>query len=341
MPLKRENIMIRKCIGCGLELQSIDKLKPGYVVEKKLDSAEYCERCFKVIHYGEAKLIDKKQDKDDFIKKIVCENLPIIYLLDITCISEETLEPLKSINSEVYIVLTKRDLIPKSVKNNKLISYIQNKFENIKSILVVSSTKKWSIEELYNKLVKDKVKKCYVIGHTNSGKSSLINSLLELKGNKAYITTSLVPNTTEEVMNIKLDENLTIIDTPGFINSNSIVNFIDINKYKTMIPKKEIKPKIYNLRPGFMIILEELIRIENNSDESIEMVFYLKNELNYKKMKVTTSNELKILHKQTVIIDNMQDLVIEGLGFIKFPKNGILTIYTLDDKIISKRDKLI
>ena len=39
MPLKRENIMIRKCIGCGLELQSIDKLKPGYVVEKKLDSA--------------------------------------------------------------------------------------------------------------------------------------------------------------------------------------------------------------------------------------------------------------------------------------------------------------
>ncbi len=341
MLLKRENIMTKKCIGCGLILQSEDKTKPGYIIEKKLESANYCERCFKVIHYGEAKVIEKKVDTIEFIKKINSTKIPVIYLLDITCISLETLMPLKLIKNDVYLVLTKRDLIPKSVKDNKIIEYLKEKIKNIKDIIIVSNTKKWSIEKLYKKLLQEKVKKCYVLGHTNSGKSSLINSLLELKGQKSYITTSLVPNTTEEVMNIKLDEELTIIDTPGFINTKSIVNFMDINKYKNLIPKKEIKPKIYNLRPGFMIIIEEFIRIENNSKDTIQMIFYLKNELKYRKMKISTSNDLKILLKQNISIENKEDLVIEGLGFIKFPKSSNISIYILDEKIISKREKLI
>lgn len=338
---KKDNIMTRKCIGCGLDLQSDNKERPGYVVKEKMKDASYCERCFKVIHYGVSKVIDKKIDTISFLNEINKSKLPIIYLVDITNITDETLEPLKYLKNKIYLVLTKRDLLPKSVKDNKLISYIQSKVDNTSKILIVSNTKKWNIEILYNTLIKDKVNECYCIGHTNSGKSSLINSLLELKGRESYITTSIVPNTTEEVMNIKLDDNLTIIDTPGFINDKSIVNFIGINSYKKLIPKKEIKPKIYNLKPGFMIIIEDFIRIENNSSNNIQMVFYLKNELKYRKMKVTTSNDLKILSRQNINVKTREDLVIEGLGFIKFPNNGELTIYTLDDKILSKREKLI
>lgn len=338
---KKDNTMTRKCIGCGLDLQSSDKLLPGYVVKEKLNDASYCERCFKVIHYGVSKVIDKKIDTINFLNEINKSKLPIIYLVDITCITDETLEPLKYIKNKIYLVLTKRDLLPKSVKDSKLISYNQSKVGKIEKILIISNTKKWNIDELYKTLIKDKVHECYCLGYTNSGKSSLINSLLETKGKKAYITTSIVPNTTEEVMNIELDKNLKLIDTPGFINSKSIVNFIGINAYKKLIPKKEIKPKIYNLKPGFMIIIEDFIRIENNSSNNIQMVFYLKNELKYRKMKVTTSNDLKILSRQNINIKNGEDLVIEGLGFIKFPNDGELTIYTLDGKILSKREKLI
>lgn len=341
MLLKRENTMIRKCIGCGALLQSVDKNEPGYVIKKKINEAEYCERCFKVVHYGVSKVIDKKLDIEYFIRKIIADKLPILYLLDLTCISKSIVEPLKLIKNDVYLVLTKRDLIPKSVSDNKLISYIKGVKPNIKDVIIVSNTKKWSIDALYNKLVKDNVKKCYCIGHTNAGKSSLINSLLLSKGKNANITTSPVPNTTEEVMNIKLDNSLIVIDTPGFINENSIVNFIDINKYKKIIPKKEIKPKIYKLRPGFMIIIEDFLRIENNSDKCLNMIFYLKNELNYRKMKTTTSNDLKILSKVEMVVSKEEDIVIEGLGFIKFPSGGKASIYTLDEKIISKRNKMI
>jgi len=341
MHLKRESIMIRKCVGCGLELQSDDKNLAGYVTLKRLEDADYCERCFKVIHYGEAKVIDTKLDIDDFINKVSNNRCPVIYLLDVITLSHETLNIIKKIKNDLYLVITKRDLLPKSVKDKKIINYVSKDIDNLKYVVFVSSTKKWNIDLLYNKLVKDGVKKCYVLGHTNSGKSSLINSLLEYKGKNALITTSPVPNTTLEVMNIKLDENLTIIDTPGFVNNHAIVNFMDINKYKNVIPRKEIKPKIYRLKPGFMIIIEDIIRIENNSLDNVQMIFYLKNELVYRKMKIVTSNDLKILFRKDYSVSESEDLVIEGLGFIKFPRGGNITIYHLDEKVISKREKLV
>lgn len=340
MLLKRENIMTRKCIGCGAAFQSESKSEQGYVNSKVIDTASYCERCFKVIHYGEAKVISKSVDIENFINEVNNMNVPILYLLDVSTISNETLSVLRQVKGRVYVILTKRDLIPKSVKDKKLIEYIRESVPSVEEVFVVSSTRKWNIDVLYNFLCKN-VRKCYVLGHTNSGKSSLINSFLELKGKKAYITTSPVPNTTEEVMNIKLDENLTIIDTPGFINYRSIVNFMDINEYKKVIPKKEIKPKIYKLRPGFMIIVEDFLRIENNSDELIDLIFYLKNELNYRKMKIETRNDLKILEKVSIEIKDDEDIVIEGLGFIKVPKPSKLTIYTLDGQVLNKRRKMI
>lgn len=332
--------MIKKCIGCGSILQTENKNKEGYIKESVYEKSEYCERCFKIIHYGECTVIEKKIDIMSFLDTID-KNIPVIYLLDLTCISDITIEPLKKIKNKIYLVLTKRDLLPKSVKDKKLINYIKENYINIEDIFIVSSEKMLNIELLYNKLIKDKVSACYLLGHTNSGKSSLLNSLLKLKGKNGKITTSIVPNTTTELINIKLDNELTLIDTPGFINENSIVNFISIKEYKNIIQKKEIKPKIYHLRPNFMIIIDNLIRIENTSDNIVSLIFYLKNELNYKKMKITTSEELKIHEKLNMVINKNEDIVIEGLGFIKVPNYSEVTVYVIDKRVISKRNKMI
>ena len=337
---KKENIMTKKCIGCGLELQTENKKEPGYINEKVISKASYCERCFKVINYGEASVVYKDVDINNFLDNISKSNKPVLYLLDLTCISPKTMEPLKNITNDIFIVLTKKDLLPKSVKDKKLIEYIKKHIPNAKDITVISSTKMWSVKELYNKL-KNKVKEIYVIGFTNSGKSTLINSMLKMKGKTPFITTSWVPNTTEEAIKISLDENLTLIDTLGFINDKSIVNFINIQDYKNLLPKKEIKPKVYHLKKGFMILIENLIRIENNTDKIINIVFYLKNELKYQKMKSDTRNDLKIYPKQSVSFTKNEDLVIEGLGFIKFASDGELTIYSISDKIITIRDQMI
>ena len=38
--------MIKKCLGCGIKLQSTDNQKLGFVPKHKKD-ADLCERCFK------------------------------------------------------------------------------------------------------------------------------------------------------------------------------------------------------------------------------------------------------------------------------------------------------
>lgn len=333
--------MIKKCIGCGANLQTLDKMQEGYINQKIYDKANYCERCFKITHYGEASIIEKRVEVIEFLNNINI-NIPVLYLLDLTCISNTTLKPLKNIKNKIYLVLTKRDLLPKSIKDKKIISYIkENITKNLEDIFVISSEKMINIDYLYNKLIKDKVTCCYVIGHTNSGKSSLINSLLKRQGEDSFITTSPIPNTTTELINIKLTNNLTIIDTPGFASDTSISNFIELKKYKKLLPKKEIKPKIYTIRPNFMIIIDEILRIENNTVSDANLIFYLKNELEYNKMKITTRNDLKILEKINIKIEKDEDIVVEGLGFIKVPKSTTLTIFTLDNRAISKRKKMI
>jgi len=332
--------MIKKCNGCGSILQSEKIGEEGYIKDNKLETASYCERCFKIIHYGESSIIDKKVDIKSFLNEVEKEKYPIIYLLDLTCLSQNLINPLSKIKNKVYLVLTKRDLLPKSVKDKKLIEYIKKNFYNIEDIFVISSEKMWNIDNLYNRLVKDKVKKCFCIGYTNSGKSTLINSFLKSKGKKSIITTSPLPNTTTELINIKLDD-LTIIDTPGFLNEKSIVNYVDLKTYKQALPKKEIKPKIYFLRPGYMLIIENFIRIENTGNEGTTLIFYLKNELKYRKLKITTSEDLKILDKAKIDTKKDEDIVIEGLGFIKIPNNSSLTIYIENKEILSKRKKMI
>ena len=45
--------MIKKCNGCGINLQSTNKDKEGYVDDL---NKNICERCFKLKNYGEYKI---------------------------------------------------------------------------------------------------------------------------------------------------------------------------------------------------------------------------------------------------------------------------------------------
>ena len=333
--------MIKKCIGCGEVLQSENINKEGYVKSSVYEKSQYCERCFKITHYGEANLIDKKVDIDSFIDKINKENKPVLYLADITTLSNTTLNPLKKIKTKVYLVLTKRDLLPKSIRNNKIIKWIKDNVNDNLDIIITSSTKKMNIDEVYNKLVSDNVKEVYIVGFTNSGKSTLVNALLNSKGMKSVVTTSIIPNTTTDLIKIKLSEDLTIIDTPGFISERLVMNYIDMNEYKKKLPKKEIHPKIYHLYSGDALVIDKFMRIENRSNMTVNLVFYFKNELEYKKCKLVRNMELIDLDRLYVKTNGNEDIVIEGFGFIKVIGQADISMYVVSKKIVSKRVKLV
>lgn len=331
--------MNKVCIGCGSKLQTLDKNKEGYINPKVYEKATLCERCFKIKYYGEAYVTDNPKDKTSLIKMINDSKKSVVYLVDTLTISKETLSVIDSLSNKVYLVLTKRDLLPKSVKNSKLKEYISN-LTLIKDVFVISALKNNGVTELYNELIKNNEKSVYVIGYTSSGKSTFINKLLMLNGKSGNITTSSLPNTTLECINIKLNDKLTLIDTPGFVSENSSYNFIDVDIYKKLLPKSVIKPKVYTIKKDFMIILGDILRIENNSNEDVNLVFYFKNEIKLNKMRSIKNELLKDKDKLDVKVSD-KDIVLEGLGYIKVVGYANLTMYTLNKKMISVRNKMI
>lgn len=331
--------MNKVCIGCGSKLQTLDKNKEGYINPKVYEKATLCERCFKIKYYGEAYVTDNPKDKTSLIKMINDSKKSVVYLVDTLTISKETLSVIDSLSNKVYLVLTKRDLLPKSVKNSKLKEYISN-LTLIKDVFVISALKNNGVTELYNELIKNNEKSVYVIGYTSSGKSTFINKLLIFNGKSGNITTSSLPNTTLECINIKLNDKLTLIDTPGFVSENSSYNFIDVDIYKKMLPKSVIKPKVYTIKKDFMIILGDILRIENNSNEDVNLVFYFKNEIKLNKMRSIRNELLKDKDKLDVKVSD-KDIVLEGLGYIKVVGYANLTMYTLNKKMISVRNKMI
>lgn len=331
--------MNKVCIGCGSKLQTLDKNKEGYINPKVYEKATLCERCFKIKYYGVAYVTDNPKDKTSLIKMINDSKKSVVYLVDTLTISKETLSVIDSLSNKVYLVLTKRDLLPKSVKNSKLKEYISN-LTLIKDVFVISALKNNGVTELYNELIKNNEKSVYVIGYTSSGKSTFINKLLMLNGKSGNITTSSLPNTTLECINIKLNDKLTLIDTPGFVSENSSYNFIDVDIYKKLLPKSVIKPKVYTIKKDFMIILGDILRIENNSNEDVNLVFYFKNEIKLNKMRSIKNELLKDKDKLDVKVSD-KDIVLEGLGYIKVVGYANLTMYTLNKKMISVRNKMI
>lgn len=331
--------MNKVCIGCGSKLQTLDKNKEGYINPKVYEKATLCERCFKIKYYGEAYVTDNPKDKTSLIKMINDSKKSVVYLVDTLTISKETLSVIDSLSNKVYLVLTKKDLLPKSVKNSKLKEYISN-LTLIKDVFVISALKNNGVTELYNELIKNNEKSVYVIGYTSSGKSTFINKLLTLNGKSGNITTSSLPNTTLECINIKLNDKLTLIDTPGFVSENSSYNFIDVDIYKKLLPKSVIKPKVYTIKKDFMIILGDILRIENNSNEDVNLVFYFKNEIKLNKMRSIRNELLKDKDKLDVKVSD-KDIVLEGLGYIKVVGYANLTMYTLNKKMISVRNKMI
>ena len=331
--------MNKVCIGCGSKFQTLDKNKEGYINPKVYEKATLCERCFKIKYYGEAYVTDNPKDKTSLIKMINDSKKSVVYLVDTLTISKETLSVIDSLSNKVYLVLTKKDLLPKSVKNSKLKEYISN-LTLIKDVFVISALKNNGVTELYNELIKNNEKSVYVIGYTSSGKSTFINKLLTLNGKSGNITTSSLPNTTLECINIKLNDKLTLIDTPGFVSENSSYNFIDVDIYKKLLPKSVIKPKVYTIKKDFMIILGDILRIENNSNEDVNLVFYFKNEIRLNKMRSIRNKLLKDKDKLDVKVSD-KDIVLEGLGYIKVVGYANLTMYTLNKKMISVRNKMI
>ena len=123
------------CIGCGVKVQTEDPKGLGYAPKSALEKENIiCQRCFKLKHYNEVQ--DVSLTDDDFLKilnKVGETDSLIVKIVDIFDFNGSWLPGLHRFvgGNDVLLIGNKVDLLPKSVKHNKLINWMKQSCEGI------------------------------------------------------------------------------------------------------------------------------------------------------------------------------------------------------------------
>ena len=332
----------KRCSVCGVLLQDQNLLQEGYTTSLEND---VCQRCFRMKNYGEYQVVTKSNDEYLKILKSVGETKDLVlYITDLLNLEENIEEIRNIIPNKMILVLNKKDVLPKSVKEEKLINYLKEKNIEFEEVIVVSVNKNINIDYLLKRIKYYQTSKnVYVVGHTNAGKSSLINKLISnYSDNTQELTMSPLPSTTLNLVKIDINDHLTLIDTPGLVDNGSILNRVDASMVKKISPKKEIKPRTYQLRKNQSIIIEDLVRIDYVEGEKNSFTLFVSNDLKVKRLlNLFNNDELKDKNKLTYEVKYDEDLVINGLGFVKIVNKGVIDVYIDKDIDTFMRKSLI
>ena len=342
-----------QCVGCGVEIQTERPNELGYAPKSALEKeAIICQRCFRLKHYNEVQ--DVSLTDDDFLKILngigQTDGL-VVKVVDIFDFNGSWLPGLHRFvgNNKVLLVGNKADLLPKSIKKNKLIHWMKREAKELglKSVdvFLMSAQKGQGIREIAEAIEHYREgKDVYVVGCTNVGKSTFINAIIkELTGEKDIITTSQYPGTTLDMIDIPLDNGASLYDTPGIINHHQMAHYVDKRDLKLISPKKEIKPKVYQLNEGQTLYFGGLARLDYVQGGRKSLTCYVSNDLHIHRTKLEKADELyekqagellqpprpeqmdefpELVAHEFTIKNEKTDIVFSGLGWVTVNESG-------------------
>ncbi|ADE71589.1 MULTISPECIES: ribosome biogenesis GTPase YqeH [Priestia] len=342
-----------QCVGCGVEIQTERPDELGYAPKSALEKeAIICQRCFRLKHYNEVQ--DVSLTDDDFLKILngigQTDGL-VVKVVDIFDFNGSWLPGLHRFvgNNKVLLVGNKADLLPKSIKKNKLIHWMKREAKELglKSVdvFLMSAQKGQGIREIAEAIEHYREgKDVYVVGCTNVGKSTFINAIIkEVTGEKDIITTSQYPGTTLDMIDIPLDNGASLYDTPGIINHHQMAHYVDKRDLKLISPKKEIKPKVYQLNEGQTLYFGGLARLDYVQGGRKSLTCYVSNDLHIHRTKLEKADELyekqagellqpprpeqmdefpELVAHEFTIKNEKTDIVFSGLGWVTVNESG-------------------
>lgn len=362
------------CSGCGVSIQTEKKGELGYAPKSSLErEVVICQRCYRLTHYNEVQ--DVSLTDDDFLKilnKLSETDALIVKIVDIFDFNGSWLPGLHRFvgNNPVLLVGNKVDLLPKSLKKNRLINWMKKSAKELGlkpvDVSLISAEKGHGVAELASQIDKHrKGRDVYIVGCTNVGKSTFINRLIkEFDGDESQlITTSHFPGTTLDMIEIPLDDTSSLFDTPGIINHHQIAHFIDAKELKVITPKKEIKPMVFQLNAEQTLFFGGLARLDFSKGDRTSFVCYFSNELHIHRTKLEKADDLYANHlgellqppgiKEAALLpelvkydftikDKHVDIVFSGLGWVSVRGENIhVSAYVPKGVSVSIRDALI
>lgn len=348
--------MVKKCLGCGIELQNTDKNKLGYIVDL---NQNYCQRCFRMTHYNDHRIKDFIPDNQQILNDLEALNGHYIWVIDIFNLDSSLESSLAQFyqNHECSIILNKCDLLPSAINYEHLGEYVLKRIRKlgIQSKAIITRGVNDDFLEVFDRLIGNSLP-LIITGVANVGKSTIINQLL----GQQLVTTNPYPATTMRINEI-VGEKYHIYDSAGLWQDNSLEGYISLQDLKTVVPMKQIRPTVFQLRESQSLALGGLARIDLTGDEQISAVVYCSNQLTVHRSKQSNADklwqnnygkDLKPTALETEYPQNFKhltfnhkgkaDYYISGLGFVCVTSSRCnIDIYVPYRVQVSKREAMI
>ncbi|KQL58043.1 MULTISPECIES: ribosome biogenesis GTPase YqeH [Bacillaceae] len=343
------------CSGCGVQIQTSEPKKIGYAPASALTREHVvCKRCFRLTHYNEIQPSGiSDQEFLDLIHTLSHKDALIVKIVDVVDLYGSWISSIKRLigNNTLLLVANKIDLLPKSLNRNKLQHWLMREAsqQGLKpaNSTIISTVTGEGLDETIS-IIEEmrKGKDVYIVGSANVGKSSFINQLLKRHGDEKdpLITTSHFPGTTLNMIQIPLDEQQSLYDTPGIINRHQLSHYLSDKSLKLVTPTKEIKPMVYQLNSGQTLFIGGLARLDFIKGEPTSFIVYVSNRLTIHRTKLEKADQLYQNHigellqpptsedEQAVfdfksqtfkLKDGSVDIVFSGLGWITIKGAGV------------------
>ena len=329
--------MTKCCKGCGITLQNEDEKALGYVPNLE---ADYCQRCFRIRHYGDV-TVDMKQgiDSNKTLEKINQLDGIVFWIVDVFAFESGLIPHLnkKLPNKNIVMVLTKRDILPSTISDEKIMNFVQQRLQQediqVEGILMVGGfletgqEAKDSIENLKD-IIDQFNQNIIFMGVANAGKSTVINALLD----EETLTTSRNPGTTLDIVTIPR-ENTVWYDTPGIENYHSVLTYLNKKDLKTVIPVKTIRPLVSQIYENQSFAVGGLARLDVVTNGKASVVGNFSRNLSIHRGKLEKADALWNNHLNEMLVPALDtsmltmhtyqapkytgkiDVVIHGLGW--------------------------
>ena len=352
---------VLRCYHCGAILQCENPDEKGYIIPESLNRATpiqiiYCDKCFETMKAFNNSQLDQEVDQE--ILKVLDDAFAtdayIVWVVDLFSfngtLNKEIADKVKKLN--VTVVGTKRDLFPSNVKDESLVAYLTERFQEygIKpaSVRLLGSASKMNPKEYIDAMnVARKGHDVYMIGNLTSGKTSIINRALKGFENKTtrQIKTIKYPGTHLDVLEIPLSRSSFFYELPGISQTTSAVGKLEKDVAKQLVPKKDIKMSQRSLAPGEALMVGSLAAFEVLKGKSTNYRFFAAEGVETRKVsskKLDESiNENNIRRSVRPVSERLvsfldydmfeyamendkkwHDIAIEGLGWLSFVAQG-------------------
>ncbi|MFA5480876.1 MAG: GTPase [Bacilli bacterium] len=295
--------IIKRCYSCGIILQSKSQQEKGYVKKEILEDITkgviFCDECYRSEKYN---IAPKEAHLDPQFLTLIADaqatDALIVYVINLFSFEAGFIHHLneKLSGLDVLVLANKHDIMPQDVDDEQLKEYVAHRLRvekiQVRDVVLISAAENYNMRQVID-LVSEirKRRDVYVIGQKFSGKTTLMEAFLKEYKNssRANIITQNYPGTNLKVMQIPIDASTYFYDTPGLGNENSILEKVEKQVLKAIVPMIRLKKRAFTLSKNNALFLGGLASVELIEGGKTAVECYFADDVDIKKSFISNS----------------------------------------------------